>query len=56
LVEDPRVTAAIVITDGDTGYPSEPVPYAVLWALPRSRTQFQPPYGRLITMQRGDGP
>jgi predicted metal-dependent peptidase len=42
LAEDPRVTAAVVITDGDIGYPSEPVPYAVLWALPRSKTTFQP--------------
>jgi predicted metal-dependent peptidase len=52
LVEDPRVTAAVVITDGDIGYPSEPVPYAVLWALPRSQTTFQPPYGRVVTMGR----
>jgi predicted metal-dependent peptidase len=55
LAQDPRVTAAIVITDGDINYPSEPVPYAVLWALPSSHTEFQPPYGRVITMQRGDG-
>jgi predicted metal-dependent peptidase len=56
LAEDARVTAAVVITDGDIGYPSEPVPYAVLWALPRSQTAFQPPYGRVITMHRGDAP
>jgi predicted metal-dependent peptidase len=56
LVEDPRVTAAVVITDGDIVYPSEPVPYAVLWALPRSKTTFQPPYGRVITMGREDAP
>ncbi len=56
LAEDPRVTAAIVITDGDISYPGEPVPYAVLWALPRSQTTFQPPYGRVITMHRGDTP
>jgi predicted metal-dependent peptidase len=54
LAGDPRVTAAIVITDGEISYPREPVPYAVLWALPRSCTEFQPPYGRVITMQRGD--
>ena len=56
LGDDPRVTAAIVITDGDISYPSEPVPYAVLWALPREQTTFQPPYGRVITMQREDTP
>jgi hypothetical protein len=54
LAEDPRVTAAVVITDGDIGYPSEPVPYAVLWALPHSKTTFQPSYGRVITMHRED--
>ena len=54
LAEDLRVTAAVVITDGDIGYPSEPVPYAVLWALPRSKTTFQPRYGRVITMGRED--
>jgi predicted metal-dependent peptidase len=52
LAKDHRVTAAVVITDGDIGYPSEPVPYAVLWALPRSSATFQPPYGRIITMHR----
>jgi predicted metal-dependent peptidase len=56
LVEDPRVTAAVVITDGDIAYPSEPVPYAVLWALPRRGTTFQPSYGRVITMDREDAP
>jgi predicted metal-dependent peptidase len=52
LAEDPRVTAAVVITDGDISYPREPVPYAVLWALPHSKAAFQPPYGRVITMHR----
>jgi predicted metal-dependent peptidase len=56
LAEDPRVTTAIVITDGEIGFPSEPVPYAVLWVLPRSQAAFQPSYGRVITMQRGDAP
>jgi predicted metal-dependent peptidase len=56
LAEDPRITAALVITDGDIGYPSEPVPYAVLWALPRSQATFQPAYGRVITMGREDAP
>ena len=52
LAKDHRVTAAVVITDGDISYPSEPVPYAVLWALPRSRTAFQPSYGRVMAMHR----
>jgi predicted metal-dependent peptidase len=56
LAEDPRVTAAVVITDGDIAYPGEPVPYAVLWALPRAGTAFQPPYGQVITMHREDAP
>jgi predicted metal-dependent peptidase len=54
LAEDPRVTAAVAITDGDIGYPSEPVPYALLWALPRSKPAFQPVYGRVITMHPED--
>jgi predicted metal-dependent peptidase len=56
LVEDPRVTAALVITDGDIAYPSEPVPYAVLWALPRSKATFHPRYGLVISMGREDAP
>jgi predicted metal-dependent peptidase len=56
LAGDHRVTAAVVITDGDIGYPGEPVPYAVLWALPRSKAAFQPPYGRVITMHRDGAP
>lgn len=52
LAEDPRVTAAIVITDGDIAFPSEPMPYAVLWVLPpHGEPGFQPPYGRVIAMQ-----
>ncbi len=52
LAEDPRVTSAIVITDGDITYPADPAPYAVLWAVPGNSTTFAPPYGRVITMQR----
>jgi predicted metal-dependent peptidase len=53
LAEDPRVTAAIVITDGDITYPIEPMPYAVLWILPpHSPGGFAPPYGRVVTMQQ----
>jgi predicted metal-dependent peptidase len=56
LADDPRVTAAIVITDGDVTYPAEPMPYAVLWILPPHSTGgFAPPYGRVVTMQAGEG-
>jgi predicted metal-dependent peptidase len=55
LADDPRVTAAIVITDGDITYPAEPMPYAVLWILPpHGQGGFAPPYGRVITMQQGE--
>lgn len=55
LAEDARVSAAIVITDGDIVYPTEPLPYAVLWALPaRCEGSFHPPYGRVVAMQPGD--
>jgi predicted metal-dependent peptidase len=54
LAEDPRVSAAIIITDGDISYPAEPMPYAVLWALPKPSATFQPPYGRVVTMQPGE--
>jgi predicted metal-dependent peptidase len=53
LSADPQVTSAIIITDGDITYPSEPMPYAVLWAVPGETTTFAPPYGRVVTMQRG---
>jgi predicted metal-dependent peptidase len=53
LADDARVTAAIVITDGDITYPAEPLPYAVLWAVPGETTTFAPPYGRVVAMQRG---
>lgn len=53
LAEDPRVTAAVVITDGDIAYPTTPTPYAVLWAVPGETTTFSPPYGRVVAMPRG---
>lgn len=56
LSEDPRVTAAIVITDGDITYPAEAMPYAVLWAVPGETTTFAPPYGRVVMMQKGNAP
>lgn len=54
LAGDARVSAAIVITDGDISYPAEPMPYAVLWALPKPSATFQPGYGRVVTMQPGE--
>ena len=55
LADDARVTAAIVITDGDITFPAEPMPYAVLWILPpHGQPGFQPPYGRVVTMQPGE--
>jgi predicted metal-dependent peptidase len=56
LADDPRVTAAIVLTDGDIAYPPEAMPYAVLWVLPPNGSlSFRPPYGHVIAMQHGDG-
>lgn len=54
LAADPFVTAAVVITDGEIAYPADAPPYAVLWALPRPMPSFQPPYGRVVILQRGD--
>ena len=52
LADDPRVTACLVITDGDIAYPQTEMPYAVLWVLPaQGRAGFRPPYGHVITMQ-----
>ncbi len=56
LAEDARVTAAIVITDGDISYPTDAMPYAVLWAVPGETTSFAPRYGRVVSMQRGNTP
>ena len=52
LADDLEVEAAIVITDGYIHYPSEPMPYSVLWVLPpwSSRRYFQPSYGHVLQM------
>jgi predicted metal-dependent peptidase len=50
FAEDPRVTAAIVITDGDITFPKEAIPFAVLWAVPGATTSFAPPYGKVVCM------
>jgi predicted metal-dependent peptidase len=53
LADDPRVTACLIVTDGDIDYPVEPMPYGVLWVLPdHAGAQFRPPYGHVVTMQR----
>lgn len=54
LAEDPRVTAVIVITDGDISFRTESPPYAVLWALPGASSTFAPPYGRVVLMGAAD--
>ena len=48
-----KVRAAAIITDGDVQFPSEPMPYDVLWVLPPGASgAFQPTYGRVVTMDR----
>jgi predicted metal-dependent peptidase len=56
LADDPRVTATVVITDGDITYPPDAPPYAVMWALPKGNANFQPSYGRIVTMRKEDTP
>ncbi|MFM2423457.1 MAG: hypothetical protein RL291_1987 [Pseudomonadota bacterium] len=56
LAEDPRVTAVVVITDGEIAYPPTPMPYSVLWAVPGETTPFAPAYGRVVTMPRENAP
>ncbi len=50
LAEDPTVEAAVVITDGEIGYPEAPPPYAVLWVLTAPNEEFAPPYGALLAL------
>jgi predicted metal-dependent peptidase len=52
LADDPRVTAAVIVTDGDIEYPREEMPYSVLWVLP-ARGGFAPPYGLVVSMDGG---
>jgi predicted metal-dependent peptidase len=56
FAEDPRITATVVITDGDVTYPEDPMPYAILWVVPGDVTSFSPRYGRVVTMPRGHAP
>ncbi len=54
LAEDVRVTAALVITDGDIAFPPEEMPYDLLWVVTANAAQnFNPPYGHVIRMQGG---
>jgi predicted metal-dependent peptidase len=52
LGENPDVGAAIVLTDGEIDYPTEPVPYQVLWVLPvwKNPQTFTPRYGNVVGM------
>jgi predicted metal-dependent peptidase len=53
LADDPRVTACLIVTDGDVAYPARAMPYGVLWVLPENGSPgFRPPYGQVVTMQR----
>jgi predicted metal-dependent peptidase len=52
LAEDDRVTAVVVITDGEITYPEVTMPYRVLWLLSANASgSFSPPYGKVIPMQ-----
>ena len=51
LAHDPDTTAVVVITDGLIDYPTERLPYYVLWVVyePRWVTEgFAPTYGQVI--------
>ena len=56
LADDPRVTACLIVTDGDIAYPAAPMPYGVLWVLPAHGAQFRPSYGHVVTMQKAERP
>ncbi len=55
LAEDPEVSAAVVLTDGEIDYPEQAVPYGVLWVLPawKDPRDFTPRYGKVIAMTHG---
>jgi predicted metal-dependent peptidase len=52
LAENPEVSAAIIVTDGDIDYPQHALPYNVLWVLPawKNPGEFTPRYGKVIAM------
>lgn len=51
LAEDVRVTAAVIVTDGEIAYPPEEMPYRVLWVLAPGHGNFRPRYGHAIAME-----
>jgi predicted metal-dependent peptidase len=52
LAGDARVRATAIITDGDVQFPTDPMPYEVLWVLPQGASAaFAPPYGRVVVME-----
>lgn len=51
LADDPQVRAVVVLTDGDIEFPSEPMPYQVLWLLPELSAMFRPPYGQVMALE-----
>jgi hypothetical protein len=48
LADDPDTTAVVVITDGYIDYPSDPMPYDVLWVVYAPSRGFAPQYGQVI--------
>src|SRR5260370_18075995 len=57
LADDPEVTVAVILTDGEIDYPQEPVPYNVLWVLPawKEQQEFTPRFGKVISMAHACG-
>ncbi len=52
LADDQHVRAVVVVTDGEIAYPSEPMPYELLWLVTGTfRSTFAPPYGRVIALE-----
>ena len=54
LAADPQVRAAAIITDGEIAFPSQPMPYSVVWVLPPGRAVFNPSYGRVVIMDAAE--
>lgn len=54
LAEDPTVTAAVVLTDGDIAYPESAPPYDVLWGTTGYNPSFMPTYGLVVPIPKFD--
>lgn len=52
LGEDSQVEYALVITDGFIYYPKYAMPYEVLWVLTESYYDFEPSYGKIISIDK----